>query len=117
MNIFKKLRSFAESFVSILFGVGIFAYFAFMLNMLQPILSVLATLLFVVFGTLIGFRKKENAILTILGLGIYILSWYIPYESSNIIPVFVCGAGILTWLFGAFFSIPTMMLSKREVLL
>lgn len=64
---------------------------------LQPLLSWVVTALFAVVGTLVALEQRRTAAMSIIGLVLYGMSWYVT-RHYGIWPGMICwSAGVMTW--------------------
>ncbi len=93
------------TFLDLAACVVLYALLLLLLGQIAKIFSPLTTTFFVLIGTGYGLGGGWlRASLTVSGLAIYILSWiaYWNWEWSTMGTQLMCGAGIITWIFGSF---------------
>jgi hypothetical protein len=73
--------------------VEVGGFVAYALAPLVPIVTVL----FVIGGTVLSFGRKTTATLAIIGLVIYVASWFILPRFGEMISTLICVSGILIW--------------------
>jgi hypothetical protein len=96
------LNSLFENIFMILFLGIVLLVFAVIIRMLEPIWPI-TSLTFALLITILGLGgARISRALTILGIFLYGLSWYIAYEYHMVMGTFICGLGIITWLAGGF---------------
>jgi hypothetical protein len=100
----KKLCEFFEVTIGI---IGIIAMimaalyvFGLVLQELAPIITILAVLFF----TLHSFEKRTTALLAIIGILLYAVSWHAVHSWGYTSAQLICFAGILFWLSAVFGS-------------
>ena len=97
------MKFFRESFEIILGTAALLALlfsFGLILRELAPII----TILFVFFFTLHSFERRATALLAIIGILFYAVSWYAVHSWGATSGQLICFAGILFWLSAVFGS-------------
>jgi hypothetical protein len=105
------IRNLGETLSLALFVTMLLAVLCFISYVFAPF-SPIITLLFVVSGTVLSFERKTTATLAIIGLVIYVASWFILPRFGETISTVVCGSGVLIWFWAVILTIPSIFNPK-----
>ena len=105
MNWMKRVFKFVKTVFSWIFGVvvGLGLFYVVGKTFIQP-LAPLVTGGLVIVLTLITFLNWKTAILAIVGIALYVLSWPTVGYYGVVIAQLVCFVGFFTWLAAVLFS-------------
>ena len=96
--------------IAVLIVTALFCVRTLFVDILRP-LSPFITILFVAVLTLMSFRHRTAAILSVGGLSLYAISWLAVGVYGTYVGVFVCLLGIVAWLYASF--LPTFLEARQ----
>jgi len=96
--------------IVVLIVTALFCARTLFVDILRP-LSPVITILFAAIVTLMAFRHRTAAILSVGGLSLYAISWLAVGVYGTYVGMFVCLLGIVAWLYASF--LPTFMEARQ----
>lgn len=99
---FKSLNEIGEAVDMLGTFLVLMAVWVYMLYLVQPILSPLVTGGLALILTITTFERWTTAVMSILGIIIYILSWPATAAWGEILGMLVWSAGFFLWVFAVY---------------